>query len=286
MNETQLEILNLAATGDLHGVQQALRSGIPPQTCDDFGRTALHEAAAAGHDQILRVLLEAGANPNSACLDGWTPLCEAAKFSRSQTVLLLLNHGAKIGLPRPLSAYNAALRSNADAETFRALLAGMTPGPPDKEGKRIIDALIRKSRADVVSIFLQSGASAQINSEDECPLIRLALQHSSSETVRVLLDEFARKISPQALADVLSLACNRAGERPGNSSVDIIQQLLLAGANPHLPDSTGSTPLQYACLNGQFGLLDLLIGKGDMPKEVYGWVMEGAFMASHLSIHD
>ena len=313
MNEPDLNIQRLAAAGDLPDTGSislaALpdgKTGVPPvredsasrlsahetpgwkpvvhdrqdaclPACDDFGRTALHEAVAAGHDEILRALLEAGADPNAACHDGWTPLCEAAKFSRSQAVLLLLEHGARLDLPRPWSAYNAALRSDADTETFQALLAGMASDALDKDGKTLIEAAIRKSRADVILLLLRSGASIQIPSERTCPLLMLALQHSSRQTVSVLLDAVAGKLSPPALANALSRACQRACDFVGQPPTGIIQQLLSIGADPHLPDFQGSSLLRHACLFRQWWLIDLFIGDAHMPKEVYAWVMEGAF---------
>jgi ankyrin repeat protein len=274
MNEPHLQLMHMAATGDLSGAQQAL--GVPPQACDVFGRTALHEAAAAGHSQIMRALLEAGADPNAACHDGWTPLCEAAKFSRPKAVLVLLDHGARLDLPRPLAAYNAALRAEADTETFQALLTGMPADALDKNGRPIIETLIRKNRTDLISLFLHSGASAQITPNGDCPIITLALLHSSSQTVRMLLDEVAGKLPPQALDEALSLACKRVCERPGTPTFGIVQHLLSLGANPSSQNSSGLTPLQHACLNGQYELMELFIGEGDMPKEAYKWVVEGA----------
>jgi ankyrin repeat protein len=78
------------------------------------GETALHAALCTtdrvAHDRVLKVLLDAGANPNAATLDGAdtggfmrdartkgeTPLHRAAAFGNEETIGLLLQHGAKI----------------------------------------------------------------------------------------------------------------------------------------------------------------------------------------------
>jgi uncharacterized protein len=78
------------------------------------GETPLHAALCTtdrvAHDRVLKVLLDAGANPNAATLDGAvtggfmrdartkgeTPLHRAAAFGNEETIGLLLQAGAKI----------------------------------------------------------------------------------------------------------------------------------------------------------------------------------------------
>lgn len=78
------------------------------------GETALHAALCTtdrvAHDRVLKVLLDAGANPNVATLDGAitggfmrdartkgeTPLHRAAAFGNEETIRLLLERGAKV----------------------------------------------------------------------------------------------------------------------------------------------------------------------------------------------
>lgn len=45
---------------------------------DLHGQAALHVAARMGQAQVVKVLLEAGANADQADVDGWTPLRAAA----------------------------------------------------------------------------------------------------------------------------------------------------------------------------------------------------------------
>src|SRR5579883_2936403 len=64
------------------------------------GQTPLHLAAWGGYAQIIRLLLEAGADPNAQDNSGATPLCHMTGWcTRADIVDLLLAHGADIDLP-------------------------------------------------------------------------------------------------------------------------------------------------------------------------------------------
>lgn len=65
---------------------------------DDYGVTALHEAARNGHVDMLRVMLEKGANPNVTMDEpadaGNTPLHVACAHGNAEVVKLLIEAGA------------------------------------------------------------------------------------------------------------------------------------------------------------------------------------------------
>jgi len=77
-------------------VASLLRRGAPVNGADNYGTTPLYKAAVQGETEIVRVLLEAGADPNleSRGEDEGTPLCAAACWGRTDIVRLLLQHGA------------------------------------------------------------------------------------------------------------------------------------------------------------------------------------------------
>jgi ankyrin repeat protein len=56
--------------------------------------TALHEAAASGHEATIRLLLERGANIETRDYRGITALHTAAAFGHEATTRLLLDYGA------------------------------------------------------------------------------------------------------------------------------------------------------------------------------------------------
>ena len=61
---------------------------------DEHDHTALSEAAVNGHDEIVKLLLEEGADPNTCNDHGRSPLWRAAFNGHTTTVQLLLQSGA------------------------------------------------------------------------------------------------------------------------------------------------------------------------------------------------
>jgi ankyrin repeat protein len=95
---------------------------------DRCGSTPLYTAAVQGETEIVRLLLEAGADPNreSGGQSEGTPLCAAASWGRTDVVWLLLQHGADPNLAEradevPMTAL-AWARRNHPEESVRLLL--------------------------------------------------------------------------------------------------------------------------------------------------------------------
>jgi len=77
-------------------VASALRGGLSPNTADENGTTLLYQAAVQGETEIVRMLPDAGADPNqeSHGLSEGLPLCAAACRGHTELVRLLLDRGA------------------------------------------------------------------------------------------------------------------------------------------------------------------------------------------------
>ncbi|MFI1866144.1 ankyrin repeat domain-containing protein [Streptomyces jumonjinensis] len=120
--------------GDTTRVEAVLRAGAAPERADSEGTTPLYEASVNGRAEIARLLLAAGATPDSESsglgAEG-TPLCAAACWGNTETVRELLAHGADPNLREdqgtgwsPLDwALNGPHRETADL----LISAGATP---------------------------------------------------------------------------------------------------------------------------------------------------------------
>ena len=65
---------------------------------DGCGVAPVLIAAARGNTVILRLLLDAGADPNTSWPGGWTPLVRAAAAGSGGAVALLLERGAALNV--------------------------------------------------------------------------------------------------------------------------------------------------------------------------------------------
>ena len=72
-----------------------------PDTTDAnvLGETPLMVAASTGNTAVIRLLLEAGADMETASPGDWSPLARAAASASSAAVILLLQHGASPRAP-------------------------------------------------------------------------------------------------------------------------------------------------------------------------------------------
>ena len=77
------------------------------------GRTPLHRAAAAGHVDMVTLLLDRGAKTDVADVHGWRPIHKAAQLNHVEVVNLLLARGANT-LLRANGVYPSDLTTDKD----------------------------------------------------------------------------------------------------------------------------------------------------------------------------
>ena len=93
-SKLRIELLLWAAQHNDAALTRQLMSGAGIDSADEFGTTALSEAAGAGASDSLAVLLEARARVDSPDHFGTTPLMRAAAQSEVKATAALLAHGA------------------------------------------------------------------------------------------------------------------------------------------------------------------------------------------------
>lgn len=91
------QLRKAADSGDLAGVEQALKAGADVNARDEYNNTALNMAALWGHGEVVRALVDAGADiENKGSGGGLTPLANATSRGHFEVSKLLLDRGARV----------------------------------------------------------------------------------------------------------------------------------------------------------------------------------------------
>ena len=81
---------------DNDGVILAITNGTDLNELDNLGNSALHWAVMRGDIEIVKILLEAGADPNVISSDGYTPKWSAVDFDLIEIADVLNEYGGKV----------------------------------------------------------------------------------------------------------------------------------------------------------------------------------------------
>merc|ERR1712165_680330 len=89
-------LLEAAARNDIEEVRRLLSLGVSPDSTNEDGLTALHQCCIDDSEEMMKVLVEFGANVNAADTEKWTPLHAAATCGHLHLVKFLIDAGAEL----------------------------------------------------------------------------------------------------------------------------------------------------------------------------------------------
>uniref|UniRef100_A0A0N5BSY2 ANK_REP_REGION domain-containing protein n=1 Tax=Strongyloides papillosus TaxID=174720 RepID=A0A0N5BSY2_STREA len=129
MEDPVEQFLTAAEEGDFNTIKERLEKDKSLMYAkDQDGYTAMHRAAYNKHLDILKYLLQVGANPEARTNEGWTVLHSAACWGNYDAVGVLISYGMDVNVTSNgnLTPLHCALNSEAEPEeqytTVRYLL--------------------------------------------------------------------------------------------------------------------------------------------------------------------
>jgi ankyrin repeat protein len=311
-----MTLIEAATAGDLALVLARIDDGEDVNARDADGLTALHRAAAGGHFEVVRALLDAGADPDAPshqptpkpAPEPMTPGAAVIELSTPEGASALGGLVGKIweasrGKKPKVQGHTALTEAvaNDHADVVELLLErGANLDVRDAEGFTALTLAVAKGHRAIVAALVRRGADLEALAADGMTALMIAAADGRLDLVQLLLDAGA---DPNAAAQVLMFtltplgmatrkghqevadALVAAGARVDTSPVEMgfamrkavedddretVRRLIAAGADL-LSATGGGDLLQAAAAKGHVEMIRLLLGAG-IPPEVPSWV--------------
>ena len=217
-------------------------------------------AAAAARDKAaVRVLLDAGVDPDTPRADGATALLWAAHRNDLDLVDLLLEAGAGVNAaddhgvtPLQRAAENASL-----AMIDRLLAAGADVDAAQTSGLTALMIAARTGDDRVLKLLLQQGADVDAaTTETRSTALMWAVAEAHPDSVAALLDAGANPHASTAAGFTPLLFAARNGDVP------MARRLIAAGVDVNHTGADGTHALPYAIVRGHDGFARFLLDRG------------------------
>lgn len=146
------------------------------------GDTPLCIAASTGQLDVMRLLLDRGADPDGAAADGRTPLYDAALNGQAEAIKLLLSRGAAVdGVAISGSAplHAAALRGHTAAVKI-LLDSGATVNKAAADGITALHCAAFQEYLDIVQLLSDRGAMIDLAAADGITSLHHAGEQSAA----------------------------------------------------------------------------------------------------------
>jgi ankyrin repeat protein len=205
----EYQLLVHSLRGNTEAVRNLLRNGADPNSPpgpNDKGMNSLIFASWKGHQDIVRLLVDAGADLNFRSQTGATALVYAASGGHEECVRILLNKGARTDIPMN------------DGTT--ALLAGVR-----SKNSQIVEMIARQSSAESINLRRQNGDNALL----------FASKSNDLRTLDAVLGANPALEEKDGFGQTALMNLARKGNTRG------VIHLLKKGANPNTRDNKGRT---------------------------------------------
>ncbi|XP_059471305.1 ankyrin repeat domain-containing protein 17 isoform X2 [Neocloeon triangulifer] len=271
-------LVEACSDGDVGTVRKLLSEGRSVHETTEDGESLLSLACSAGYFELAQVLLAMSAGVEDRGIKGdCTPLMEAASAGHADIVRLLIENGADVNAQS--STGNTPLMyacAGGHLEVVEILLAaGANVEDHNENGHTPLMEAASAGYVNVAKVLLENGAGINTHSNEfKESALTLACYKGHLEMVRFLL---AAGADQEHKTDEMHTALMEASM---DGHVEVARLLLDSGAQVNMPTDSFESPLTLAACGGHVDLALLLIERGANIEEVndegYTPLMEAA----------
>jgi len=235
--------------GNVEKLSALLEGGMDIHAKNKNGDTLLVYATRLAPPEIVRTLMDNGANARDVDACGYTPLHYAAEKQTTEVVLALLKAGADVHAASQdgTTPLHRAIRSCRIDNAFILLDNGAEAGAVDTNGISTLHyAACHEDLAmkNLVRQLLNQGANLHQKENEATTPLHDASSYGSLEVLQLLLE---RGADVHAVDLVGQTALHKAAKR---GHPDIVLALLAKGADVHAVDKMRGTPDKIARMYG------------------------------------
>jgi serine/threonine-protein phosphatase 6 regulatory ankyrin repeat subunit A/serine/threonine-protein phosphatase 6 regulatory ankyrin repeat subunit B len=238
-------------------VMMLIRSGANVNTKDEWGRTALMEAARNGCESIVQLLIDNGADvKNSTALISAVGCYGNDEDKKERIVMLLIRSGANVNAKDKQGRTALMEAARNGCETIVPLL--INNGADVKNSTALIDAVEsygndEDKKERIVMLLIRSRANVNAKDEQGRTALLEAARNGYEKMVQLLIDN-----GTDVNAATMAI---RAAVKIGNER--IVKLLIDAGADINTYNTSTRNKLLYkALIMGKEGIVKLLLNAG------------------------
>jgi ankyrin repeat protein len=246
--------MTCSRTGSSAAVRSLLGRGAAVNARESrHGQTALMLAASQEHPEVVKVLLEHGAEHGARSQGGFTPLLFAARQGNLEIARLLLEAGGNPNDATPQEGNALVLAAASGHEEVALLLLekGADPNAMDENGATALHYAVGKGMTLLSGIEYDALVSYMFRPNME-KLVRALLARKANPNVQLAK-------APERLLRLYRPRLRLAGATPfllaaATGDASIMRLLAEGGADPRLPTKANATPLMVAAGLGHNGM--------------------------------